>query len=198
MSRKRTKPVASIYQIKVTLQGCKPPIWRRIQVIGDTTLYRLHEIIQVVMGWDDYHLHQFTIEGAYYGKPEKPIMGFGVEVKNEGTARLRRVVKGEKFKFLYEYDFGDSWTHTLRVEKIIPPEPGVKYPICLGGKRACPPEDCGGVWGYAEKLEMMDQPNHPEYEELMEWLGSDFDPEAFSVDAVNAALKDMNKLYIVP
>lgn len=145
MSRKKGTVVASIYQLKIALQGSKPSIWRRIQIEGNTTLYTLHEIIQVVMGWSDYHLHQFTIENTYYGTPQKSYMDFGLDVKNESTAKLRRVVKGEKFKFSYEYDFGDSWHHTLRVEKIITPEPGTKYPICLGGKRACPPEDCGGV-----------------------------------------------------
>ena len=191
MPRKKAKIIASIYQIKITLQGCKPPIWRRIQVIGNTTLYQLHEIIQVAMDWENCHLHQFTIEKTYYGKPEKSDMGFGVDVKNEKTAKLRRVVTGERFKFLYEYDFGDSWIHTVLVEKVIVPEPGVKYPICLAGKRACPPEDCGGVWRYAGMMQIREQPNHAEYEDALEWLGSDFDPEPFSVDAVNVELKTL-------
>lgn len=191
MPRKKATIIASIYQIKITLQECKPPIWRRIQVIGDTTLYQLHEIIQVAMGWENCHLHQFTMENTYYGKPAKSYMGVGVDVKNENTAKLRRVVTGEKFKFLYEYDFGDSWIHTVLVEKVIVPEPGVKYPICLAGKRACPPEDCGGVWRYAEMMQIREQPNHAEYEDALEWLGSDFDPEPFSVDAVNVELKTL-------
>jgi hypothetical protein len=133
-----------IYQIKVTLDDTHPPVWRRIQVPSNTTLLKLHDILQVVMGWDDYHLHMFTIEGSIYGDPADDEYGdFGTI--DEANYKLNKVIYQEGQRFSYEYDFGDSWDHTLLVEKILPPQESVRYPICLKGKRACPPEDVGGV-----------------------------------------------------
>lgn len=184
MARSKTSSV--IYQIKVTLRGSKPPIWRRFQVAGDTRLSKLHDILQVVMGWEDYHLYQFTIGGTYFGRPDPD---FGLDMESDRKVRLSQVVTGEKAKFTYEYDFGDSWEHQILIEKILPPEPGVRYPICLTGKRACPPEDCGGIWGYADFLEAIQNPKHPEHEDMLEWIGGEFDPEAFDLEEVNRALK---------
>jgi hypothetical protein len=175
-----------VYQLKVTLMDSKPPIWRRIQVSSDITLYTLHQIIQEAMGWTDSHLHQFIIGGKYYGEPNPD---YGFEMADESRVKLNRVVKGEKAKFRYEYDFGDNWQHQIVVEKILTPEAGVHYPRCLTGKRNCPPEDCGGVWGYADFLEAIQNPEHPEHDELLEWVGGEFDPEAFDLDEVNQALK---------
>ena len=175
-----------IYQIKVTLRGSKPPIWRRIQVAGDTNLGKLHRIIQEVMGWYNSHLHEFIIDGEHYGEPS-PDDFFDVE--DENKFKLSRVVFGEKSRLVYEYDFGDSWEHVLLVEKILPPEPGVRYPICLKGKRACPPEDCGGIWGYESLLEIIRDPEDSEHEEMLEWLGGEFDPEEFDLDGVNKGLE---------
>ena len=183
-SKQPTEPC--VYQIKVTLKGSKPPIWRRIQVTSDTTLGKLHRILQVVMGWEDYHLHQFIIGGAYYGEPHPD---YGFEMKDEREVKLNQVVSGEKSRFTYEYDFGDSWEHELLVEKILPLEEGKHYPVCLKGKRACPPEDCGGIWGYYNLLEAIQNPNHPEHEELLEWVGEGFDPEEFDLDGINQVLK---------
>lgn len=149
-----------IYQIKVTLRGSKPPIWRRIQVPGDISLGKLHRILQIVMGWTDSHLHQFIVGRTYYGQPD-PNYGSDLEMRNESRVKLQQIAPGEKFKFIYEYDFGDSWEHELLIEKILPPETGVYYPRCLTGKRACPPEDCGGVWGYADFLDAIRDPNYP-------------------------------------
>lgn len=174
-----------IYQLKVTLQGIRPPIWRRIQVRAGITLPRLHDTIQVAMGWTDSHLHQFTIGGVAYGLPDPD---FGDEMRSEQRVKLERVVTTEKDRFVYEYDFGDSWTHAILLEKLVLPEPGLHYPRCLAGKRACPPEDVGGVWGYADFLEAIRRSDHPEHEEMLEWCGGAFDPEAFSLDEVNQAL----------
>ena len=179
----KNKPI-SVYQLKVTLKNSKPPIWRRIQVNSDINLYRLHQNLQVMMGWTDSHLHQFIVHGEYYGTPDPDI-----EVTNETSIKLDRVVSEAGDKFVYEYDFGDSWEHVILVEKILQPETGVNYPICLGGKRACPPEDCGGIWGYGDLLEAIQDPAHPEHEEMLEWLGGRFDPEEFDVDMVNQRLK---------
>jgi len=179
----KNQPV-SVYQLKVTLKNSKPPIWRRIQVNSDINLYRLHQNLQVMMGWTDSHLHQFIVHGEYYGTPDPDF-----EVTNEKSIKLDRVVSEAGDKFFYEYDFGDSWEHSILVEKILQPETGVNYPICLDGKRACPPEDCGGIWGYGDLLEAIQDPAHPEHEEMLEWLGGRFDPEEFDVDMVNQRLK---------
>jgi hypothetical protein len=177
----------SIYQIKVTLNDSKPPIWRRILVADTATLLQLHYILQIVMGWADYHLHMFTINGQIYGNPEDDEFG-NMGTKNESRFKLNQLVGREGFKFRYEYDFGDSWLHDLLVEKILPVEKDTYYPICVAGKRACPPEDSGGVWGYKEILEARANPKHPQHREYKEWIGKDFDPEHFDLDEVNKAL----------
>ena len=174
-----------IYQLKVTLQGSKPPIWRRIQVPASISLPQLHTTIQTAMGWLGGHMHQFTIAGVSYGTPDPE---FGQEMRDEARVKLERVITAEKERFIYEYDFGDSWNHVVLLEKILHPAPGVQYPLCLTGKRACPPEDVGGVWGYANFLEAIGNADHPEHEELLEWHGGEFDPEAFSRDEVNRRL----------
>ncbi|MCZ6675959.1 MAG: plasmid pRiA4b ORF-3 family protein [Candidatus Poribacteria bacterium] len=189
MSTQQQTAEPSIYQLKVSLKGSKPPIWRRIQVQRDTRLDALHHILQVVMGWEDSHLHQFTAGGVYYGTPD-PDFGFD-EAENEADVALDQVVSRVKQKLTYEYDFGDSWEHELILEKILPPKAGADYPICLTGKRACPPEDCGGIWGYYDFLQAIEDPNHPDHDDMLEWVGGAFDPEAFDRDEINGALKQM-------
>lgn len=186
VKRKQATPKA-VYQLKIALKNLKPPIWRRIQVTDTTTLNELHLIIQEVMGWENYHLHQFSIGGLNYGQPQQ---GDGTEVRNEKTLKLSDVVSGEKFTFNYTYDFGDDWAHSILVEKILPFFCEVRYPICLAGKRACPPEDCGGTWGYIEFLEAIQDSSHPEHENLLEWVGGDFDPEDCNLDEINQRLAD--------
>jgi hypothetical protein len=183
-------PRGDIYQIKVTLKDSKPPIWRRIQVPGDVRLDTLHRILQVVMGWDDYHLHQFIVGGEYYGEPHPDYAMWGPEMRDESRVRLRQIAPREKSRFVYEYDFGDGWEHTLLVEKILPPEPGVDYPRCIKGKRACPPEDVGGIWGYDGFLETIANPDDPEHDVMLDWIGGEFDPERFDLDEINAELKN--------
>jgi Plasmid pRiA4b ORF-3-like protein len=182
--KKSAKAGGPVYQMKVTLEGSKPPIWRRLLVPTNLNLGDLHYIIQIAMGWTDSHLHQFFVGDKTYGVPH-PDMDW---VLDEDRVQLARIVPGEKFKFRYEYDFGDSWSHLILIEKLLPAEPGKSYPICVKGKGCCPPEDCGGVWGFAEFVEVMADPEHPEHEELKEWYGGDFDPEAFDIDEVNRML----------
>jgi hypothetical protein len=196
MPTRRTsdKPVATvIYQLKITLKDSKPPIWRRVQVASDTRLSHLHVIIQLAMGWGGGHLHQFFVGNTIYSEPNPEMDSFGYfETKNEQRAQLNRVASKEGSKFAYEYDFGDSWDHAILVEKILEPEPGVRYPRCVAGKRACPPEDCGGIWGYYGLLETLSNPDDPEYADIREWMGdADFDPAAFSLDESNARLKQL-------
>ena len=175
-----------VFQLKITLRGSKPPIWRRMQVRGSTTLYKMHYILQDVMDWDDYHLHQFIVDGVYYGVPDQE---WAPEIISERRVKLEQIVSVEKDRFVYEYDFGDSWEHVIVVEKVLPAEPGVRYPVCLTGRRACPPEDVGGIWGYYDFLEAIQDPKHPEHEDMLEWIGGSFDPEAFDVDRINQQLK---------
>lgn len=143
-------------------------------------------IIQEVMGWDGYHLYSFTIAGSEYGQA-----GDDFDVRSQNNIKLLDVVAGEKSKFFYTYDFGDDWEHEIIVEKELSAAPDTKYPLCVKGKRACPPEDCGGTSGYKELLEILADPEHPEYEEKMEWFNSDFDPEFFDVDEVNECLQEI-------
>jgi hypothetical protein len=181
--KKAAASATTVYQIKVTLEGSKPTIWRRLLVPANLTLGDLHYIIQIAIGWTDSHLHQFHIGGKYYGVPHPDM-----EVANEERVKLAQIITGEKFKFRYEYDFGDSWMHAILVEKVLPAEPGQPYPICVKGKMHGPPEDCGGVWGYADFVDAMADPKHPEHKNMREWYGEDFDPEAFDIDEVNRML----------
>ena len=182
-AKKKAASPTTVYQIKVTLEDSKPPIWRRLLVPPNVTLGDLHYILQIAMGWTDSHLHQFIIGGKYYGVPDPDM-----EAIDEDRVKLAQIISGEKFKFRYEYDFGDSWSHLILVEKILPAEPGQPYPICLTGKRHGPPEDCGGVYGYDDFVKAMANPKHPEHKSMKEWYGEDFDPEAFDLDEVNAML----------
>ena len=189
MAASRQPKRQSIYQLKVTLKGIRPAIWRRLQVPGDMTLHRLHLILQVVVGWSNSHLYRFDINGAHFGEPDPEYAGYGVQMKDAKRAKLSRVAPSEKARFTYEYDFGDSWIHEIRVERISPAESGEQYPVCLAGKRACPPEDCGGIGGYGGLLEAIEDPTHEEHEEMMEWLGGYFDPEQFDVEETNRTLR---------
>jgi hypothetical protein len=173
-----------VFQLKVTLRGSRPPIWRRVLVRSDISLLKLHGVLQVLMGWTDSHLHQFEAGGVFYGTPDPE---FGAERKNERKVRLNEVLRHPKNRMVYEYDFGDSWEHDVVLEKVVPREPKVRYPVVTGGKRACPPEDVGGVWGYAAFLEAVRDPQHPDHEEMLEWCGDEFDAERFDVGAANRA-----------
>jgi Plasmid pRiA4b ORF-3-like protein len=173
-----------VYQLNITLRNIKPPIWRRVQVT-DCTLATLHNIVQRCMGWTNSHLHAFEIGGEQYGEPDPEGM---MEMEDERRLRLSRVVAHGHKQFTYTYDFGDSWDHGIQVEKVLEPEPRVRYPRCVDGRRACPPEDCGGPWGYPEFVEAIENPRHKRHRELLEWVGGEFDPEAFDIEAVNKKL----------
>jgi hypothetical protein len=184
---KRAKP-EKIYQLKVSLKDARPPIWRCIQVRGDVTLAKLHRILQTTMGWHDGHLHQFILGRTYYGVPSEDAF-FDMDTQDERKARLDQLLASPKQKMDYEYDFGDGWEHEILLEKILPPEPKVRYPRCIAGARACPPEDCGGVSGYEGFLQAIRDPNHEEHEDCLEWIGRAFDPEEFELEEVDAALR---------
>jgi hypothetical protein len=174
-------PTARLYQIKVTLKDTRPPVWRRIRA-RDCTLDKLHEHIQTAMGWENGHLHHFRAGEQYFGDPDLLAATFEELGYDDSTAmKLSALMPagGRKFKLTYEYDFGDSWLHELVVEKVGPPEAGAKYPVCVDGEWACPPEDVGGAWGYAEFLDAIRDPDHEQYEEMTEWVGGRFDPDEF-------------------
>jgi hypothetical protein len=180
-----------IYQFKITLLDIKPAIWRRIQV-PDCTLADLHEYIQAAFGWWNYHLHQFNIDGERYGPPAPDDMDFGLEMIDETDVPLNKLIpkSGRKSRWIYEYDFGDGWRHEILFEGFPSVDPKAKYPQCVEGARACPPEDCGGPWGYADYLAAITDPQHERHEELLEWRGP-FDPEAFDA---KQATKEMRKV----
>jgi len=190
MPKRQAPAIKEVYQLKITLRVVRPPIWRRVLVTDMTNLNQLHWIIQIAMGWTNSHLHQFIIDEEYYSEPMLEVDDWGPEVKNEKRVRLSALSLEPKRKFTYEYDFGDSWQHEILVEKVLAPEAGARYPQCIGGKRACPPEDCGGVWGYERFLEVIKDEDDPEHEETLEWAGGSFDPEAFSAEEANEALQE--------
>ena len=167
----------SIVSLKVTLKGSKPPIWRRLLMPEDMTLLDLHEAIQASMGWDGGHLHAFSLGGTDYGDPEA-----GDDFADSSAMTMGRVVKSGATRFTYTYDFGDDWEHLIVIEKPQPVVPGQLYPACVAGKRACPPENCGGIFGYAALLAILADPKHPDYKSQLDWLGEGFDPGAFSVE----------------
>jgi hypothetical protein len=191
-SRAAIPAAGRVYQFKITLLDSQPPVWRRIQV-KDGTLDKLHEHIQTAMGWTNSHLHHFRIDGQLYDDPELMQENFeDMEYRDSTATRISGILPegGQRFRFQYEYDFGDSWEHEVLFEGIVRAEPRKKYPLCLEGARACPPEDCGGVWGYADFVEAIQNADHERHEELLEWVGGRFDPEAF--DPAKAT-KEMRK-----
>lgn len=181
-----SKKTDTVFQIKMTLKGIEPPIWRRIQT-KDCTLEELHALIQVTMGWEFEHLYRFNIGGVDFSDLD---MMNDEDIEDACGTMLSEVlpVQNRRPRFQYEYDLGDGWIHQLIVEERFPPEMVVNYPICLGGKRTCPPEDCGGPWGYGDFLETIKKPDHKSHDEMLEWVGGGFDPEAFDIEAVNKEL----------
>ena len=176
----------SVHQLKVTLLETTPPIWRRLQVASTINLRRLHDVIQATMGWMQSHLYEFRVDGVEYGEPSSE---YDLpSARRAKSTQLRQVTPEPGTTLHYLYDFGDGWKHEVLVEAVLLPEPRVSYPRCIGGERACPPEDVGGIGGYEEFLTVIGNPRHREYQDLMAWSGGHFDPEAFDLAAINAAL----------
>ncbi|MGH8568179.1 MAG: plasmid pRiA4b ORF-3 family protein [Gammaproteobacteria bacterium] len=174
-----------VYQLKVALDGITPSIWRRLLVPASISLKKLHDVLQRAMGWENAHLHQFEARGEIFGDPDPE---FGADNIDEARVRLDKVLIGVKDTMHYEYDFGDGWRHKIVLEKIDQAGEGTEVPVCTGGARACPPEDCGGIPGYKRLLRVLGDPSHPEHDEMLEWVGGAFDPERFDVAKVNTLL----------
>lgn len=188
------RPTPEVYELEITLLEIEPRIWRRIALPSDLTLAALHPLIQLTMGWEDAHLHQFVAEdGRRYGlKDAHPDLDdLFARAEDTRKVQLGEVLREPGEALRYDYDFGDSWEHRVELVAVRPAVEGEPLPRCLDGARACPPEDCGGTWGYEELLEALADADHERHDELREWVGGAFDPEAFEVDAVNAALRSV-------
>lgn len=175
-------------QIKLSLCGVStPPVWRRLLVPSDIRLDRLHDVIQVAMGWTDTHLHVFSTEAGDYGIPD-PELGF----RSARGARLARFLRQPGDRIRYTYDFGDDWEHDIVLEKQLRLDPGERIPACLAARGNCPPEDSGGPWGYADLKEVLADPGHQDHEEMLEWIGlasaEEFDPAACDLPEINDVL----------
>jgi hypothetical protein len=186
----RSSPSASVFQLKITLLDTAPPIWRRVLVDGASTLDHVHDVIQAAFGWWNYHLHEFEVGDARYGVPD-PDDDWD-SVHDERRSRLDSVA-GEGSSFRYTYDFGDDWRHRIVVEKVLPVSAGTSVPACVDGRRACPPEDCGGTGGYRDLLAILADPTHPERDVRIDWLGQSFDPELFDRDEFMSSLRNISR-----
>lgn len=173
------------YLLKIQLLDIEPAIWRRFVVPASIPLDRLHDVIQITMGWTDSHLHEFTIGNKRYTEYPK----FKEDGLPCGRYRLGDLIKQKGRTFRYLYDFGDSWEHELTLEDSRYVDPELQTEIsCLEGERACPPEDVGGLPGYEEFCEAIQDPNHEDHEMLMNWSGGNFDSEYFNCHEVNQEL----------
>jgi len=177
MTKLGVNPGAKLFQIKITLRGIEPPVWRRLLVPGNIRLDMLHETIQCAMGWKDEHLHEFFINGTSYGDPENPpSKNFVTERSTKAKLKFLNLQVGDHLRYIY--DFGDDWVHEILIEEIRDLEKNGHYPQCIGGERACPPEDCGGVPGYMQLLQVLKNPKDEDFDYVRKMFAS-FDPECF-------------------
>ncbi|MEW6519281.1 MAG: plasmid pRiA4b ORF-3 family protein [Thermodesulfobacteriota bacterium] len=191
-NKKTKKTLPDVYQLKIVLLGTDPVVWRRVQVPGSFSLAKFHEVIQLAMGWTNSHLHQFIIEKELYGQPSEDDDWAGAKVFDERKIKLGDLKARIRKKFIYEYDFGDSWQHEIKVEKVIAAKETIlKHPILLAGERACPPEDVGGIPGYEEFLAALKNPDDEGNAEIIEWYGEEYDPDHVGLDEINKLLKKL-------
>ena len=176
--------------LNVQLLDVEPTVQRRIVVSSDTLLPKLHKILQAVMGWEDAHMHQFIVGRTFYCSPIPEFMENAV---NSKAVKIGQLLQRKGSKILYEYDFGDGWMHEIKLEKTVDPNDYPTLPLCLAGENACPPEDCGGPWGFAELMETLKHPEDPGYPDAIEWLGEDYSPQLFDLEAVQKMLKRLQE-----
>ena len=183
------KAATPIYQLRIELLYLEPAIWRRILVPASIKLPKLHVALLWTMGWAGGHLHEFVVGHDHYGIPD-PNYDTPPLIQSEDRITLGAAL-GARKAFTYLYDYGDGWEHRVTVEKILPPDPGLKSPRCLDGANACPPEDVGGPPGYIDFLEAISDPKHDEHKAMLKWCGGSFDPTAFQLDDVNDTLRQI-------
>jgi len=192
----KVTPLRRVFQLRISLEGVRPVVWRRVLVTSDTSLEKLHRVIQAAMGWEDFHLHYFCVAATLY-QPQAmmeetdlmpPALPADFSIQSEQGVRLSRAL-ADRDRFLYLYDFGDNWEHEVRLEKELVLDPEGRYPLCVEGKRACPPEDVGGPDGYRDFLEALGSPCHPEHEALKDRAVQDFDPDLFDRESANRRLE---------
>ena len=183
----------TVHRLKVTLRQVRPPVWRRIEVPSDMRLSELAGVLEAAMGWMGGHLHAFDADGVLYEIPDEE--GFGRRTtRDERKAQLGQALRDVRARMRWDYDFGDGWEHDVVVEAIEPRAGDVRYPRCLAGRRACPPDDCGGPWGYNELLAAVADPLHVEHQSLTVWAPSGFDPEAFDVEVATEMMRSARPL----
>ena len=184
-----------IFQLRVSLLDSNPLIWRKILVSKDTTFFELHHIFQIVMGWKNYHLFEFNVEGYRIAEiaEEEKASGYGDDqLLNSRTVTLKDLIT-KKDTFKYSYDFGDNWQHLIKVEDFLEKDNNLKYPICIDGQMNCPPEDCGGIGSFYASLEILKDKKHPEYKETAQWFGKSYNLEIFDKEKANLQLKKLAK-----
>jgi hypothetical protein len=179
------KLFAPVYQLKVSLNGIRPPIWRRVLVQSNATLARLHRIIQNAMGWQNEHLYSFTIDEDEYSEGEYPYFSGFLDARGRRLFEID-LIPGSRLGYIY--DFGDGWQHTVLLERANPADPAIRYPCCVAGARACPPEDCGGTGGYGDFLKAISDPKHEQHKEMLEWIGGPFNSDWFDLPLANLRL----------
>ena len=182
-----TRNVGDVYQLKITLHEISPEIWRRVVVLPAITLGKLHRVIQEAMGWTNSHLHCFE-----YGDRRLGMVGVeedAEDLEDERRTRVSTLLRRKGDEITYRYDYGDDWEHTVLLESVMPQDDRLPYPLCIGGSRACPPEDCGGPSRYEEMIRVLATPDDPEHDDLLRWVGGYFDPESFDANSVNRAFR---------
>jgi hypothetical protein len=183
-----------VFRIYVRLEVIVTPIWRRIELSRQSTLDQVHRILQVAMGWENCHLHEFTVDGKRYGMPDPDYDEPGIVA--DSKVCISDVLRAPRAEMSYLYDFGDDWLLTVRLEEVVEEEPGAMYPRVVDGARSGPPEDCGGPFGYSDFLEVLVDPAHKDFKEMSKWVGPKFNAEVFSVEKVNARLRRNRSLAV--
>lgn len=186
MAKVRALHASTVLHLRIELRLIEPEIWRQVIVPNTITLVRLHHVIQAAMGWTNSHLHEFEIGGLRYGEPD-PDWDYGDSIVSEKRVHLLKALAGRK-TFDYLYDFGDGWAHKITIKKSLPNTMPMPHAICLDGGNACPPEDVGGPYGYADYVAAISDENHPEHEAMIEWSYEDFDPAVFNLEITNRIL----------
>lgn len=173
------------HTLKVTLRDVKPAVWRRVAVQSETPLPKFAHMLEAAMGWEGHHLHMFDVGGILFGRADEDA-DYQID---ERCATMKHLLPKLQSKLLWNYDFGDGWEHDVVVEAIESSQEGKRYPLCLEGKRACPPEDCGGVPGYGELLRVLADPDDDEHDHMVSWAPEGFDPAAFDIVAANRRMR---------